>query len=123
MLCKIRRLADLALIDGGAADLLFRRYLERAIENLQGRPTVSKTRVIHIKLLMTPVAADSGELQETLTEVEVNGNLPAARTRTISMGCAGVNGLLFNDLSPDDHKQRTLDQAPPQEGAKTGGAE
>ncbi|MEK6797378.1 MAG: hypothetical protein AABZ12_00270 [Planctomycetota bacterium] len=109
MLHEIKTLADLEKIENGLLGIQFARFLKQVNEDLIERPGADKSREIVLTCRFTPIADDCGALSEVRTELEMKCRAPAARTKEYSMGIRR-DGLVFNDLSIDNVRQRTLDE-------------
>jgi hypothetical protein len=103
----IEKLQDLAGFDNGVVGELFRQKLSDALFDLNDRPTTNAARTIVITMSMAPEEI-GGALCGVYTEIEVKTTVPPSRTRTISMGKLGIKALVWDDLSPDEHRQETL---------------
>lgn len=57
---------------------------------------------------MEPEAGDHGALDAIHTEFAVQAKVPPAKSRMYAMVPDGL-GLAYNDMSPDRHRQGTLD--------------
>lgn len=92
---------------------LVRARLDRAIDvcrtDCDERPTMKAPRVITLRISLSPVA-DAGKLDSVDVEFEVNETIPKAKTRKYSMHADRRSGdLLWNEVSPDDSRQMTMD--------------
>ena len=108
---KIVELTDLAGFRNGQVAAVFRRELRRVMEDIHDRPATGAARTIAITLHVEPVVDAEGQLCEIKFHVVMpSAKLPPSRTREVSCASIGVEGLLYNDTAPDDHRQRTIDQ-------------
>lgn len=107
---EIKKLADIESMGRGEVGVLVRQMLEAAKKDCLERPTLENARKIQVTVLLTPTPADSGELEEIGVEVECKSSVPVSRTRRWSCGL-GKDGLVYNDLAPDNVQQGTLDAA------------
>ncbi len=105
----IQGIGDLARIDRGTVDLLFREALHATIEDMIDRPGVEAAREIQIKVRLAPVAGDAGHLEDVHAQIEVKATRPTLKTRVYSMTPQG-EGLAYNDLSAGNPRQHTLDE-------------
>ena len=110
MRITIRNLSDLSQLDQGVLDAQFREELKSVIEDMRDRPSVSQARKITICLSLKPTSDGAGGLLEVGTEVEISSTFPKVRTREFAMGAIKTDALVYNDLSPDDPRQGTLDE-------------
>ena len=107
---ELHRISDLGVFDDGGLDVVFKRALCRVNEDLIDRPGVSAAREINITLRLTPEVGESGHLANVDIEAELKLKVPCVRTNTIKGRTAPDGRLVYNDLSPDDPMQRTLDE-------------
>jgi hypothetical protein len=115
-------LGTLAEMDGGRIKAAFEQALNRCRHDCEDRPSIAGARKITLTVTLEPVAADSGELESVDVSFALNEKLPNRASKTYNME-AVTGGLLFNELSPDEVRQRTLDMAPkPGESAPPKGA-
>lgn len=104
-------LATLAAMDGGRIREAFEQALNRCRHDCEDRPAVDGARKITLVVSLTPIADDSGELSSVDVAFDLNDRLPKRGSKTYNMQ-AVTGGLVFNELSPDEVKQKTLDMAP-----------
>lgn len=105
---QLKTLADLAEAEGGAVRLWFDQALEVVMADLIDRPALNKDRELNIKLLFRPVADQSGALGYTVHKVSVGSKVPGHATRAIA-GRPDQGGVVWDDLSPKDPAQMTID--------------
>ena len=103
-------LATLADMDGGRIKAAFEQALDRCRYDCEDRPAVDGARTITLTVKMKPVANDNGDLGSVDVTFDLNEKLPKRGSKSYNMQ-AVVGGLLFNELSPDEVKQKTLDMA------------
>lgn len=104
-------MGTLAEIDNGRLREAFEQALRRAQTDCKDRPALEKARKITLQLSMVPIVGDSGDLESCNVEFQIKEALPPRDTRTFNMA-ADEAGLYFNDLSPKDIRQRSLDEGP-----------
>ena len=104
-------LATLATMDGGRIKEAFEQLLTQARLDCEDRPNLDGARTVTLKVLLEPIAADTGELQSIDVSCELGIGMPKRSSKTYNME-AVAGALLFNELSPDEIKQKTLDMAP-----------
>lgn len=113
-------LATLAAMDGGRIKEAFEQALNRCRFDCEDRPAVDGARKITLVVSLTPIAADNGDLSSVDVTFDLNDKLPKRGSKSYNMQ-AVAGGLVFNELSPDEVRQKTLDMAPkPNEQRKTG---
>lgn len=105
------KLSSLHLLDEGRVERAFALALQRALADCEDRPALPEKRVVALRLNLTPVASPEGRLETCEVEFEVVDAQPKRRSRPYSMR-ATPTGLFWNELSPDDVRQRTLDEQP-----------
>jgi hypothetical protein len=102
---------DLVVFDDGRAAVAFKREMERIVFDLSDRAGVEKERSVTLKVTLSPEADERGDLAHVDVNVEIKSAIPSQRTRTVVARVVnGENTLLYNDLSPDQPRQRTIDQ-------------
>ena len=82
--------------------------LQRAYEDLADRPRVEKDRTITLTSSLSPRADDAGRLDDVDGGLKVVEKVPARTTKTYRM-TAKNGALFFNEDSPDNPDQQTLD--------------
>jgi len=103
-------LATLAEMDGGRIMEAFEQALNRCRFDCEDRPAVKGAREIALVVTMEPVCDDNGELGSVDVSFDLNDKLPKRGSKTYNMQ-AVVGGLVFNELSPEEVRQKTLDMA------------
>lgn len=104
-------LRQLAAIDEGKIAEDFEDALREVERDCRSRPMLDKDRTVAIVLKMRPVADADGKLLEVKTTFDVKSGKPVTSSKVYHMA-AGRGGLFYNELSPDDAKQLTLDEVP-----------
>ena len=107
---NMRTLNDVQYFDEGALAATYQELWLQAMADCWARPTVDAARKITITILLTPVPSVEGKLDRVDTEAEVKHHPPVFRSRKVAMLPVGIDGLMYNDQSPDDPKQMTLDE-------------
>lgn len=105
---ELKTLADLVEAEGGAVRMWFDGALKVVMDDLLDRPALKKDREITVKLVFQPVADQSGALAYAVHRVTIGSKVPGHATRAIA-GRADKDGLVWDDLSPKDPTQMTLD--------------
>lgn len=107
---EFKSLADLEKIDGGLVARAFEKELRGIFDDLRERPALAKAREIIVKLTFVPATDASGtELVEVKMTAEIAPKRPASKCRELSTRLLGVEKLVYDDLSPNDVHQRTID--------------
>jgi hypothetical protein len=104
-------LASLVGIDAGRIKEAFEQAVRRCEDDCRDRPAVDRDRTVTLRASFRPVVGDNGELESCNVDFEINDNIPKRRSKVYNMK-AGRHGLLFNELSPEEIRQGTLDEAP-----------
>lgn len=103
-------LATLAEMDGGRIRTAFEQALKRLEADCKDRPGVKRARQLQLVVDMQPVA-DDGELDSVNVTFRIKESIPKRESKAYNMQ-AVPGGLLFNDASPEDVRQMSLDMAP-----------
>jgi len=104
-------LQSLASIDEGRVDKAFARHLKRAIQDCEDRPGDKKPRKITVTALVSPIMLQDGAVSNVSVECEISSTVPKHVSRLVECTVKHGGRALFNDLSEDDIKQRTIDEA------------
>ena len=108
-------LGDLALVADGKLAAAVAIHLRKVTDDCQDRPGSDAARKVTIDFFITPsIDPDTGQCDDVNIEFEVGSKVPKHRTRPVNMKIRKSSQgpqLLFNDLSPDNADQRTLDEA------------
>ena len=110
---EITDLASLGALQDGKVNAQFSTHLKAILADAMGRATLEEKRELSMTVSIVPTVDEQGEVVGVKTQVSFKLKLPAAKTREFSMGCAGkdgeVLGLVYDELSFDDHRQSTLE--------------
>lgn len=106
---KLDSIVALLKINRGVGAVMGRQELDRVMRDLCERPTLKNARTLTMTFTFTPLADPRGILEEVKVSIEANSRTPKMKTRDYSMGVEG-DKLIFNDESPEDVKQGTLDE-------------
>lgn len=110
MTLKALSLATLAEIDEGRIRTAFEQAMNRAQSDCADRPGVKSARSVTLKVVLTPIPdEDTGALDSCQVQFQFSESIPKRGSKPYNMRAKGA-ALLFNDLSPEDAKQRTLDE-------------
>ena len=103
-------LGSLERLDQGRIAVAFEHALRRAEMDCKDRPGVKAARTVVLVARIMPLQdVDTGQLDTCNVDFQVHESIPKRRSRTYSMR-ASPGGLVFNELSPDNIKQGTLDE-------------
>ena len=108
MATKKLTLSSLVTIDGGCICAAFEQALKKCREDCGSRPEVSKARKVTLTATLVPVGSPDGASGSCDVQFEVGDSLPKRTSPTYNMKAAR-DGLLFNELSPENARQGTLD--------------
>ena len=108
-------LGTLLELDGGRIAEAFRQALRRCEHDLQDRPAVKAARTVTLKLTLSPIAGEAGQLESVDCDFVVEDKQPRRKSRTYALR-ADKDGALFASVYAPEHPgQRTIDDAMPQE--------
>lgn len=99
-------------LDGGRVAQAFQADLRHCINDMEDRPGDDKDRTVTLVLKLTPVIDDEGHLDEVKGKFQTASKVPNRRSKAYSFKSRKMNGqpqLVFNDLSDDNVKQKTID--------------
>jgi len=83
--------------------------LRRIVQDMQDRPGVDAARKLTIELAFKPEAA-TGSMDSVSLRCKIKSSMPPVESRSYSLEPHGSGALLFNPASPDNVRQRTLDE-------------
>lgn len=101
---------NLHKLDDGVVAAMLDTLLAQAAEDCRKRAGTKKSRSVTLKLELTPQLDDAGNVEGINLEVAFDIKVPSRRTRTLNLGIRNGGILTFNPLSPDNAKQKTLDE-------------
>lgn len=104
-------LQGLTGLDNGKAAAVFQHELRKVVKDCVDRPGESGARKVYLEVSVKPSQDAAGICETAEVEFEVKSKIPTQRTKTYQMEVDARGELLFNEASPDDIKQRTLDEA------------
>lgn len=99
---------SLMRMDGGRIALAINNELHRVIEDLSDRPADRTARKVIIQIEISPVG-DGSVADSTKVGFQVKSTVPTKKSRSYSMRVYGGRELQFNEASPSDARQGTLD--------------
>lgn len=103
-------LATIADMDGGRIRLAFEHALARCQDDCKDRPDLKTSRKIALVLHLEPVC-EKGHLESVDVTFKITDTIPKRESKSYNMK-AVAGGLLFNEASPEDVRQMSLDMAP-----------
>lgn len=101
-------LSTLPELDSGIVNEAFTKALERCEADCRDRPGDDKPRKVTLVVEMTPVRDQRGRLDSINVGVDVSDAIPKRRSKLFNM-LPRHDGLMFDELSPDDAHQESLD--------------
>ena len=98
-------------IDSGRISAAFNAELRRIAQDLIDRPADPTARTVVLTVTVKP-NGDSGVCETADLEFRVKSSVPQRRSRSYSVAVQGNGSLVMNPVSPQDVRQRTLDEIP-----------
>lgn len=105
------RLSTLNKIDDGRIREAYEQALKACEADCKDRPNLKDARSVTLHAVLVPVSGDSGEMESCDVQFQIFSRVPKRKSKVYNMISKGGN-LLFNELSPEDVRQGTLDDAP-----------
>ncbi len=102
--------ASIATIDGGRIGVALEQAIDRARLDCVDRPALEKPRKILLEVTVLPVIGQE-RLDSCGVTFQIKESLPGRESKTFNMR-AGANGLFYNELSPEDAAQLTIEPGP-----------
>lgn len=84
--------------------------VKRAAADCMDRPGDERPRKVILECVLLPVVGESAECESTSVQFQVKDTVPTRRSKVYDFQVRRGGLLLFNDLSPDNAHQRTIDQ-------------
>jgi len=106
----------LAIIDQGRIKEAFDQAFARLVGDCKDRPELKKARQLTLACKIEP-RTEQGSLDSVNVTFEIKELVPNRASRVYNMS-AGRGGVLWNELSPDEVRQKTLDMAAKETGPK-----
>ena len=94
----------------GTVAVSFNQHLKRAINDCDDRPGDSKARKVTLEVMITPQQLQDGNACNITTECKVKSSVPDHISRPIECRIKQGGKAVFNDMSPDNPDQMTIDQ-------------
>ena len=108
MVLKQFDLAALATLDGGRIREAVNQAIQAAETDCRDRPGLPGARKVTLTLSIVPVSTASGDLDSVNVECEIKTQSPARKSKTYNMN-ATTDGLVYQELAPEDADQMTFD--------------
>ena len=104
-------IGNLNALDDGKVQVALDRELTKIANDMSQRPGDKTARKLQLEVMFTPSANELGNCDAAMMEFTIKTVLPPRRSATYSVGVAGNGTLVFNDASPDNVNQGTLDES------------
>jgi len=103
--------AKLAEFDRGILGLALDLELAKAVADCRDRPAEKAAREIVLTIRLRPNPPDlTGDVDGVDVEYSVKGKHPPRKSKITNCGVQKNNRLVYADLAPDNHQQRTIDE-------------
>jgi len=112
-------LKSLADIDAGRVREAFEQAIARCEADCKDRPAVEAARKVTLTVSMSPVIEADGEMGSCNLQFQITDSVPMRKSKVYNMKSAR-GGLLWNELSPDEINQTTIDEPKPREVSHAG---
>lgn len=103
-------LSKLDALDDGRITIAWQQALKRAVADCEDRPAVGEARKVILQTEISPILDEDGQLDTCRVQFQVKESAPVRKTKKYDMDPRRGQILVFNDLSDDNVKQRTLDE-------------
>jgi len=103
-------LPSLRDLDNGRVSEAFLHAMRRCEYDCKDRPATPDARKVTLTCELVPVCTPAGELESVDVTFQIKDSVPVRRSARYNMKAVEGGGLLFNDLSPDDIRQATIDE-------------
>ena len=102
-------LESLVSLDAGRIRETVDQAIKRCFDDCEDRPAHDAARRVSIELSIVPVVAGEGRLDSCDVFVDVKERIPARKSKRYNAQVRR-DGVYFNEASPDDADQLTLDE-------------
>lgn len=106
---KLFNFTSLADFDDGRIREAVDLELNRARLDCEDRPGLKQARKVTLTVILEPESDERGKIADVQVSFDIQARFPKRASRPYTMA-AKRGHLVFNDLSPDDPNQMTLDQ-------------
>lgn len=100
---------SLAKIDGERIKIAWEQAVRRIEADCADRPALAEARVVTLAMRAVPKVDDEGELVGCDVQFVVTEALPKRKSKVYDMAL-GSDGLVYNEMAPENAGQRTLDE-------------
>lgn len=104
------KLENLKELDDGRVIEAFNQAIKRAMDDVNDRPGMKKPRTVTLHTSIVPICDEHGMLDSVKVQMKIVDTVPKRETRVYDMAARRGGMLVFNDLSMDNAKQKTLDE-------------
>jgi hypothetical protein len=106
-------LENLVRVDGGRLAAAFDLAIKRCVLDCEDRPGLDKARKVMLVVELKPAKAEDGNAYEVDFAFAVKDTAPQRNLRKLTGVIRRGGVLAWNDDSPDDPNQMTLDEEAP----------
>jgi hypothetical protein len=103
----------IANLDGGRVRAAFDQALKRLREDCQDRPALATARKLRMDVILIPTVDEEGNLADVDVRFTMRDTIPARESKAYRMAALHDGSLVFNELSPTDPGQMTIDEIEP----------
>lgn len=104
-------LDTLNVLDNGKIVAAFGLAMKRLMKDCVDRPGDERPRTVTLKAMVKPVPEEHGACELAHVEFEITDSVPTRLTRVYEVQVKASGASLFNPESPDNARQKTLDEA------------
>lgn len=110
-------------LDGGRIREAMCQALARVEADMHDRPGVKSARKLTLTITFKPAMDEEGNLDGADVSCQVQESIPKRSSRAYAMRASKNGGLFFNEHSPENPNQRTIDEgaADPRKGVTNAG--
>lgn len=102
-------LESISRIDGGRIRAAVEQAIARCYNDVLDRPSLKTMRKVALTVKITPIPDDSSLGADSCNvEFDINESIPRRTSKKYNMQATNA-GLLYQELSPEDVRQATLD--------------
>lgn len=94
----------------GTLDIAFQQHVKRAIADAEDRPGDKKPRKVSIEFEIKPVVLQDGACANVEIDAKIKSAIPPHISRPVECKIKHGGRAVFNDMSPGNVDQRTLDE-------------
>lgn len=107
---KTLALRELVNLDLGKIDAAWAQAREEAARDILDRPHDKTKRKVVLSMNLEPEEVISNGVESVLVSFQVETKVPKRTSKSYSMAVDHKGSMVFNDESPDNSKQMTLDE-------------